>query len=223
MPISRKQDFIRDIFMMVRKESVSFEPQDRVKLGLRVRTKEGESVSYYVGDVFYDFDSGRMCFNLFNGDGHLVVPGDRARVLEEQLTGSELKAVSEKVSLYTQKAIYRAKNMALISEALDGCPERSVTFSESNSPRVCIDRHRSGSFVPAFVRGVYKTDLFNSVYLAVGSPEDGEAFSYPSADLSDMGVSTLLSSMERELGRKLSSERKADSKQARKDVLNHSM
>lgn len=222
MPISRKQDYIRDIFMMVRKESVSFEPQDRVRLDLKARTKDGKSVSYYVGGVFYDFDSGKMCFDLLNEDGIHIALNDRAGVLD-RLTGSELRAVSEKVSLYTQKAIYRAKNMALISDALDGCPERSITFSEANFPRVCIDRHREGSFAPSVVQGVYKTELFNSVYLAVGSPDAGEAFSYPSTDLSDMGVSTLLSSMERELGRKLSSERKADAKQARKDVLNHSM
>lgn len=222
MPISRKQDFIREIFMMVRKESVSFEPQDRVKLDLPVRPGDGQPVSYYVGGVYYDFDSGKMCFDLFRGDGTRVILSDRSKVLEDNLTGAELKSVSEKVAVYTQKSIYRAKNMALISDVLDECSSRSLTFSEANAPRVCIDRHRDGGFVSEVVTEVYN-EPFNAVHLVVGSVANGEGFSYPASDLSDMGVSALLSSIERELGKKLTSERKADSKQARKEVLNHSM
>jgi len=225
MPISRKQDFIREIFMMVRKESVSFEPQDRVKLDLTAKTKDGQSVSYYIGNVFYDFDSGKMCYNLYDKEGFLIVPKNGIRVLEDQLTSSELKVVSEKVAEYSRKSIFRAKNVALISDALDSLPDHSIEFSAKNSPEVCIDRQRTGNFDPSYVHGVYKNEFvpYNPMFLSVGSPETGETFSYPFADLSDIGVSTVLSSIEQQLGKKLSSEKKAESKQTKKDVLNHSM
>lgn len=203
MAFNRKKEFARMIAMMVRKESVSFEPSDRVHLDRKGRGRDGQTVGYDVGEVYYDFDSGRMCCKLFNDKGVPVINASGPFFLDEVLTSVELGRVSGKVSDYVERSIGRGMAIGTIEQLVYDAPDMAIVFDER--PRLFVDIARNGNLVAFIPEKIYDTSWAmedrREVMLS-GKIEGGKEVSIPLFELSDMGLSTVY----RNLGKGLQQE-----------------
>lgn len=197
MSIINKASMVREIAMMIRKDCVVFEPSDRVAVGPDVASSSGRC---YVSEVYHDFDTGRACYRLVDGDGLLIVPSSGPRFLEDVLSPAELSGVKEKVVKYTARAMERARNIALISDALSRNDDGIIFWKGADVPTVLVDRHRTGSLDSLPVEALYYTSRRDAIYLKVGDPVTGETFGYPLSEVSDMGVGNVLQAIERQQG-----------------------
>lgn len=205
MAINRKKEFARMIAMMVRKESVSFEPSDRVRLDRKGRGKDGQAVGYDVGEVYYDFDSGRMCCKLFNDKGTPVINASGPFYLDEALTSAELARVSEKVSDYVEQSIGRGMAIGSIEKMVYDAPNMTIAFDEK--PRLFVDIYRNGSLVAFMPDKIYDTSWSmedrREVFLS-GKTGEGKEISIPLFELSDMGLSAVYRNLGKALKQDLS-------------------
>ncbi len=197
---------MRSIWMMVRRETISFEPQDRVKLDLEVGMRDGSRKSLYVGDVYYDFDTDRMCFKLYDSDGKLIPSANGPRELESNLTGEELYRVELRVKEYFHDSLYRARNVAMVSKFLDemGVDMYVYPYGSGGGPEVCVARSGDDRLEHLPVQGVFRTSdgSRSELFAVIGDPSDGSDFNYPFNRLTDIGVSNVVSSLQRQLGEK---------------------
>lgn len=201
MPVSRKKDYIRDIYMQIRKESVVFEPNDRIPFDNDPVGTGGKELTDSIGSVYYDSDTGHVCFRVFDQDGRLIVPQDGPRIIEEQLTSDDLKRLSEIVSRYSEMSIYRARNMSYIESVMDS--EGSVTLlaPASATMDLMVDYQRNGMLEHFGALSVFRPEAEGRIYVE-GLLHDGTKVNYPLSDLSDMGVSAVCRAVETEMSRK---------------------
>lgn len=195
MPICRKQDFIREITMMIRKESIIFEPKDRIA----VKSKTGD---VYMGSVYHDFDSDRLCLGLCNADGEFLVSKNGPLYLEDCCTSSQLRAVHETVSGYVEKSIYRARNLASINDMVSS--SQAFVFEPGTGPVVSVDLKRNGHFSDMGVLQVFVAPSEASLYVVVAETSNPAVVNYPVSDLSDIAVSKVLESMSLVVSNKMS-------------------
>ena len=148
MALANKNKVIRDITMMVRKEFIQFEPTDRIPVpSLTSRTRSGEIVNYFVGSVGYSPYYGNIQYNMFNDRGQFIVPTSTPRNLEN-LPYEVLSQVQEKVATYCDRAMLRASNLALLSNAIDNSIDSKVYFFvDDGIPQGFIDPERNGDLV----------------------------------------------------------------------------
>lgn len=182
------------IAMMVRRESVVFEPEDRIRLDMTRKIKGGGTVHYDVGEVYYDFDSGKMCYKLFTDSGIQVQRPNGPYFLDEDLTSGELRRVGKTVTDYVEKSIGRGKNLFDIEQMVIDAPDMTVEFE--NKPSLYIDINRDGNPVVVKPEKIYNEDEWYAdscdIWLA-GKYDDGKPFSFPIIALSDVGLSTVRS------------------------------
>lgn len=223
MAISRKKDYARMIAMMVRRESVTFDPADRVRLDVSTTSKSGQTVNYDVGEIYYDFDSGRMCYRLFAGDGAPVTRPSGPFFLDEDLTSSELMRVSRTVSDYVEKSIGRGKNILLIEDLVYNSPEMSVDFKVR--PKLAVDLGLDGNVEMYEPDKIYDVSAFwedrRDIMLA-GRTSDGKDFSFPLIAVSDMGLAVVRDRV-LESVRALSRSRSADAGKDWRETLAHDL
>ena len=185
MPISRKSDYARMIAMMVRREEVVFEPGDRVALDVAGKR-------YAVGSVYYDYDIGKMCYTLYDGNGKRVQGRKGPFLLDANLTSSELMRVSRTVSDYVEKSIGRGKNILLIEDLVYNSPEMSVDFKVR--PKLAVDLGLDGNVEMYEPDKIYDVSAFwedrRDIMLA-GRTSDGKDFSFPLIAVSDMGLAVV--------------------------------
>lgn len=185
MPISRKSDYARMIAMMVRREEVVFEPGDRVALDVAGKR-------YAVGSVYYDYDIGKMCYTLYDGNGKRVQGRNGPFLLDANLTSSELLRVSAKVSDYVEKSIGRGKNVMLIEDLVWNSPDMSVVFTQK--PRLAVDLSFDGNVEMLEADKIYDVSLpgdeKRDIWLA-GKTAEGQDFSFPLISVSDVGLAAV--------------------------------
>ena len=187
--------------MQIRKESVVLEPCDRIPFDSDMSGTGGMEITDSIGSVYYDSDTGKVCFRLFDNDGRLVVPQDGPRIIDDQLTSDELRRLSETVSRYSEMSIYRARNMSYIESVLE--VEGSVTLLTplSATMDLMVDYQRNGILEHFSAQSVFKPETESQVYVE-GLLHDGTKVNYPLSDMSDMGVSAVRRSVETELNRR---------------------
>lgn len=209
MAISRKKEFARMIAMMVRKESVAFEPYDRVPLDLKKNSAVGDPVRLEVGEVYYDFDSGRMSYSLFTADGAPVTRAAGPLFLDEDLTSAELSRVGAKVADYVEKSISRSKNMADIQALVFGIEDMVVSLDDK--PRISVDLKGDGNvemvepgriFIDPAVHKEARTVMLSGT-------SDGKDFNFPLEIVSDMGLANVLAKVRESVKQEIKKE-KAD-------------
>lgn len=202
MAISRKRDFARMIAMMVRKESVTFEPSDRIPLDVKRKTGNGSLTDVSVGEVYYDFDSGRMCYKLFSASGVQMTRPSGPLFLDEDLTSAELARVGSKVSDYVERSIGRGKAIGEIEQMVYDAPEMSVKLDDKL--RLFVDVYRDGRLVPFFPEVVYDSSWSmedRREVLLSGKTAEGKNINIPLLELSDMSVSAVHSAVQSRLDR----------------------
>lgn len=200
MAINRKKEFARMIAMMVRKESVSFEPSDRVRLDRKGRGRDGQAVGYDVGEVYYDFDSGRMCCKLFNDKGVPVINASGPFFLDEALTSAELGRVSAKVTDYVERSIGRGMAISAIEDMVYNAPEMAIALDEKI--RLFVDIANDGNLVAFTPEKIYDISWAmedRREIMLSGKIDDGTEINVPLYEFSDMGLSTVYRNLEKSL------------------------
>ena len=181
MALANKEKYIRDISMMVRKEYIQFEPNDRVPIdGLFAKFK-GERISYLAGSVGYSPYTGRLKYEMFNDKGAFI----GSKYLDE-LPGSTLSVLSAKVSTYCDKAMHRSTNISTLKEVVQSLPDKKFTFFiQDGIPQAYIDLNMDGVFRQVMFESVFK-GVDDRFYVS-GCTEEG-LFNYPLDQLTDMGI-----------------------------------
>lgn len=201
MGISTKWKVMRDIAMMVRKDCITLQPQDRILLDIG---KDAGATKMYVGQVFYDFDSGNHCFKLYNEQGLLIIPKDGHRVLPGFLTAVQLRSLGDTLSRYVEESVNRARNISEIDRMLAGFNDESIYFTDgSKMPQIMVDYSFDGRLQGPFtVESVYR-DPSNRDLLWLGTqgPDYGEVTNIRLGDVSDMGVSMVHEALSAQLNR----------------------
>jgi len=189
---------MREIAMMVRRETISFEPQDRVKLDLNVRRKDGTPVDYFIGDVYYNFDLSKISFRLYDDAGKLVIGLPENRVLDDSMSSADLAKVSQKVQTYFENSVYRARNVAMIRNMVAQSPEGVLRFhyGSGGGPDVCVANLGEDTLEHLPVEGVCRSED-GALLAIIGNPQNGRERNYPFTKLTDMGVSNIASYMSR--------------------------
>lgn len=191
MAISRKKEFARMIAMMVRKESVAFEPYDRVPLDFKKNSAAGEPIRFEVGEVYYDFDSGRMSYSLFTADGAPVSRAAGPLFLDEDLTSGELSRVGAKVADYVEKSISRRKNMADIQALVSETEDMAVSLDDK--PRIGVDLKGDGKVEMVEPGWIFIDPAgHKEATVMLSGTSAGRDFNFPLEIVSDMGLANVL-------------------------------
>lgn len=185
MSFSKKRDYLREIGMMVRRESIIFDPDDRVRTQL-----VGGGSGCYVGGVRYDYETGRLACTMYGPRGDELVPRDGVSFLDDSLDSQTLCTLSETVARYAEAAMYRARNMSAIMAVIDQSKEQSLDFGSAalSAPVLQVDTRRDGSLEPGRLKGLFRPNGGSDVYMNIYLLGRDEPFSYPLSRLSDMGV-----------------------------------
>ena len=126
-----KENIVKDIYGMIRKGSVQFEPGDRIPMTIRQR--EGD-ITLLIGGVHYDDTVFDACYDLYTSDHKPVNTSQPMRV--SNLTPDTLCDLGAVLERYNELAIQRYGNYQSIESALAEAPGSSITFSEEGRPYV---------------------------------------------------------------------------------------
>lgn len=193
-----------DLYMMVRKETIQFEPKDRVRLDVTTKNPDGSVNGYNVGGIMFNQDSGLLVFNLYDDDGYLIVPKQGAYSIAN-LTTRQLGDVRNIVRNYVEKSMYRAKHVKWISDVLDNTKDNTIFFSGRNMPEGIIDLKKDGHIEITGFNAIFKSPEDGQILLT-GANEEVGPFNYPLNELTDNGVSAVASCLGRVLSEKLDAE-----------------
>lgn len=188
MALEKRNQLLSDLYMMVRKEAIQFEPKDRVRLG-----QSTDRSNFYIGGVVFHQDSGTLRFTVFDDKGLVVVPQRTPYTLERLSTG-DLASLREKVSLYVEKALFRAKHISLISDCLNDSQDEVIYFN--TKPQCIVDIHKNGHFEVASFESIRRS--FGEIMLT-GLIEGKLQYNYSLNELTDTGVSSVASCLGLEL------------------------
>ena len=191
--LSIRNKVMADLYMLVRKEAIQFEPQDRIGIDLTTKRPDGSTVGYAVGGIMFHQDSNSLVFHLYDSDGFFIPAKQGPRSLDD-LTVRQLVDVRTKVETYVEKAMYRAKHIEAISNCLDQLPERSLYFPGKTMPSVMVDLERDGNISMEGFCSVFKAPETGEILLS-GANEAKGPYNYPLNHLTDNGVSTVFSCM----------------------------
>lgn len=184
MAINRKDDFIREISMMIHREFISFEPKDRIPLNLE------SGKDYFVGSVYYDFDCGKLAFDMYNSKGELIPSVRGYRLLENSLSPAELMEVSDMVCRYCEESKHRARHMRMLSDLMDkyyvNDHTNIVRFQDPDYPHVYVDDDGVMCYKTAV--GLQRQNDGNMYILTA----DKEV--YPLSVLTDIGIKSIAAS-----------------------------
>lgn len=201
--ITSYKEIMRDLAMLVRKDCVTFEPSDRLRLDVDVKDRSGRKMDLYVGEVYYDFDTGIHSYRLFDGDGLLVVPSRGPRSIENEIPVNQYHQLKELVASYVDRSVYRARNINQLEAFIDSTGEDLFYFSaKSGFPSIQVDRNRQGNFSESFIHSIYCSDAGGrkELFVGVGDPSNGEDYGFPLSEISDIGVSNILACVQKEMG-----------------------
>lgn len=195
---------ITDLYMMVRKEAIQFEPKDRVRLDVTTKNPDGSVNGYSVGGIMFNHYSGSLVINLYDDDGYLVFPkqGDYSLA---NLTTKQLGELKATVRSYIEQSMYRAKHIKWINQVLDSVEDRDIFFAGRNMPEGIVDLHRDGKLEKTSFCGIFVSPADGEILLT-GSNEEVGPFNYPLNELTDIGVSSVASCLGRVLSEKLDAE-----------------
>lgn len=213
--LSIRNKVMADLYMLVRKEAIQFEPQDRIGIDLTTKRPDGSTVGYSVGGIMFHQDSNSLVFHLYDSDGFFIPPKQGPRFLDD-LTVRQLVDVRSKVENYVEKAMYRAKHIEGISSCLDQLPENSLYFPGKAMPSVMVDLEMDGNISMEGFCSIFKAPQSGEIFLS-GANEEKGPYNYPLNHLTDNGVSTVFSCMGLTLNQALKDDMKNDSSESVKE------
>lgn len=127
---------LRDIYRMVRKGSIQFEPNDRIPLTFR---NQGKEMTLYLGSVYYDNNIHRVCYDLYNHKESPIPVGALAPRDIEKLSAGDLVAVANMLGEYENDSILRYSNYQGIEKSLQDSDAQKINFDETTKPRVLVN------------------------------------------------------------------------------------
>lgn len=150
-----KSTCFRDLYIMIRKGTVQFEPKDMVPLSIVSKKKDGSEMHYSVGSVSYDSYTGNLEYSLYDANGHFVPSTNGLRDLSS-LRPEEVKHLSDTVFSYKERALHRQKNLQFIYDIMSASgPGDNFEFSEGNKPEVLMSDGKSDKLETLTVNSLF--------------------------------------------------------------------
>lgn len=225
MPITKIDDVIREITMMVRKGTIQFDLNDRPVLDLnRTDKRTGKKISYCVGSIGRDDDNSGLFFTLYTTDGKFVPSKNGLRPIES-LYGKELIALRDSVARYFDMSLNRAKNLENIAEFLVGHNE-GYQFESDMKPSAYVDPALDGKMVEVKIDSIFYPDpavSLESSLLYSGQSDGGVKVTGTVQSLNDRAVSNLVNCMGIEKKISLVQQVEIDKPRKRAGILKHTM
>ena len=195
MPINKKSDFIHEISIMLRRECVQFEPKDWISLRFNTINP-----IYFVNSVYYDFDTGRLGYEICNEDGSIVNKQKGYRDLEHDLTPNELKCVLESVSRYCAQGIDRTACLSQIRKFIMEEGEESSLGNSFNFGKVHDGDKQVCPDICLSIDGVMGYSSVSSIhlgkdghfYVSVLDKALGKLVERDCSEVTDIGLKTIV-------------------------------
>lgn len=187
MAICRKNDVLRDIYSMVRKGAVQFEPGDRIPVEIQTKRSSDTPVTYYIGGVSWDYYSGKLSYTLFDAKSNYIPAAGGFRDFA-LLKTSEIVRVREAVSSYFGRSLCRMNNLSKLFTLVEQGKE--YFFSENDKPDVYLDIRMDGFCEKCSVDKLYR---HGDILKVCVSDFSGKQLDINASQLTDMGLSNVLS------------------------------
>lgn len=144
-----KENMLKDIYGIVRKGSVQFEPGDYVPI--KVNNK-GKDVTLLIGGVHYDDSVHDACYDLYTENHEPVYSSQPWKI--SNLTPNDLCELGSRLEQYSEYALRRHMNYTAIEEMVGESENRCIRFErESEMPRVMLDDKRELRIASVFSGG----------------------------------------------------------------------
>lgn len=194
MAINVSKFLLRDIYSMIGREIVQFDPSDRVQLDINARLKDGTVMQYFIGGVYYDSDRGEMAFDMYNSKGDYISPARNAHLLSS-LSPDVVKALAPVVRKYHEYALFRSQSIRSIEGILNGLPEGVMSFEDTRNPLVSIPLDGYGRVSNISVDQIFKD---NGALLIQGRSQDGSLVTRNLSEITDLGISNIALMLDRD-------------------------
>ena len=125
-----------DVYRMIKKGSVQFEPGDRIPITF---TNQGKEFTKYLGSVYYDDTSHKVCYDLFNHADSANPIGTLQPRDIKSLSAGDLLSVANRLEEYERDSILRYNNYKGVETALQNTEGNRIEFVGMSRPRVLVN------------------------------------------------------------------------------------
>lgn len=141
-----KENMLKDIYGIVRKGSVQFEPGDYVPININ---NKGKDITLLIGGVHYDDSLYDVCYDLYTQDFDPVRFQQPLKI--SNLTPNDLCSLGSNLYKYEDYALNRYVNFENIDSLLNDVPEKCIRFErESEMPLARINSSEELRIVSVF-------------------------------------------------------------------------
>ena len=152
---------LMDVYRMIKKGSVQFEPGDRIPITF---ANQGKEFTKYLGSVYYDDTSHNVCYDLFNHADSADPIGTLQPRDVKMLSAGDLLSVANRLEEYERYSVLRYDNYKGIEETLQKTEGNRMEFEGVSRPRVLVNSAlRSADIYAGFLEC-----RVDSVFLAKG-------------------------------------------------------